>query len=445
MVAAQDGVGARAPNPSLTLEVGATAALDDDDDGAALGAQVGLAYVTRTRDQSLAFTIDTDLATGDGSDLRDVLLPRLGLDYAFDNGSTLLEFDARYAVRRVDGLILEFDEGLEDIVAVEDDGRLETLRAAAELSLWRQDPVGLELGAEVLRRDFRDTSDPDLADSERRSFDAALRLTPRPGLTFRLTADRSVFEEDDLSESETVADQVGLRATWDATPATRVDLSVGYSEREEERNVLSLVDGVPRPTGARETIETSGLVFAAAIVQDRPNGTRSLDVSRRLLDDDSLTVLELGRALALPGGGTLEAQVGISAFEDGDAVATGRLAYGLALPEGTRLRASLVRGGAQDDDNRAIAQTRGQVSLDRPLTPTVGVGVDAVLARVDVLEGEEADETAGSVSLRYDQRLTEDWALTARYTHARSREDGGETRSDDRLSLGVSRSFVFRP
>jgi hypothetical protein len=440
---------AQGPNPALAFDLGLGVVADSDE--TELRADLGVSYVTQTRDQTLSFTADTDVPlVGDDSD-GSGFLPRLGATYAFDNGASLLELAASYSLREVDGLAFVLDEDFsdiddpEDLVGVEDDGRLATTRLSAGLALWRRDPVGLELGAAVLDRSYRDTVDPDLTDTRRVDLDAALRLSPRPGLDYRLTASRSRSEDDDLLDAETVSDTFGARVTWQATPTLALDLSVGRTEVREERNVVALTGAGLVATDARETIRNEGITFAASATQLRPNGTRVLRLERDVNEQDAVLRFELGRTLGLPGGATLGAALGVAQFEGGEAVAIGQLDYALDLPRGVTFSAALAREASRDGDDQETARNSVGLSVAVPLTPVSGVAVGVRIVDTEVIEGFEADDTVSSVTVGYDYALTPDWALAASYTHRAARTDGEDTERDDRFSLRVARSFTFRP
>ena len=459
MAVAQGRPGAEARNPSLTL--GLSLGVEVDDDRAGLLTGLGLDYVTATREQRLAFSLDADaLLDGDGFD-RDAFSPRLGLDYAFDNGVSLLTLSADLSRREVDGLVFVLapedgegapgPDGSDDVLqpgevgTVEDDGTLETRRLSLGMELFRTDPVGLELGAALRQRDYQGTSDPDLEDAELRTLEGALRLTVAPGLTFRLTASAATESEEGLLESETRTRALGASVAWQATPTVALSLGIQNARREETRNVLAAVDGTPVATGARETVENAGLTFDAALVRARPNGEQSLALGRRLTDERSIYDLSVGRALALPGGGSLQGSVGLSAFEDGDAIGIATLAYRTELRPGAPFQASLSRRALTDDDDEDIARTDLRLSYGVPLTPVSRASLALGVSRVDVVDGFEPDSTGGSVTLGYDRALSPDWSLSARYTVAASRDAGARTERDDRVSLTLGRTFDLSP
>ncbi|PWJ12877.1 hypothetical protein [Jannaschia seohaensis] len=439
-----------APNPELRFDLGI--GLEQDDDGAGLHTDLGATYATRTRTQDLTFSLGTAVAL-DGEGLNEnAFLPTARLSYGFDNGDTLLKLAGSYRVRRVEGIAFVLDAGadgseggLDELEAVDDDGRLETLGAGIDLALNRRAPIGLELGAEVIDRNYRDTDDPDLDDTRSVSLDAALRLTPRPGLDFRLTAARSTATDAGELDSETETTTLGARVSWAATPATRVDLSLAHSEREEARNRIAIVGGALVATGGRETVTNDGLVWRGEIVQARPNGTRALRFSRTLVAGGAVARLRLARALELPGGGALELAIGAAHFEGGDTTPLLSLSYAAAPLPGDSLRVTLERMAETDGDDQEVARTRARLSYERALTPVSQLTLSAGLARVDVLDGFEPDRTTVTLGAAYTRDLTPDWALSARIDHAAARDEGGETERDSRVSLTLGRSFSFRP
>ncbi|TFL17126.1 hypothetical protein [Jannaschia formosa] len=439
VTSAQEGV----PNPALVIDLGV--GLEADGDGPELRGDVGLSYLTRTRSQSFELSLGSSVRVGEDGIGDEALLPVLRTVYGFDNGATLLSLSGGYTLREVEGLSFlltedldgDGDPGFDTVGLVEDDGLLETVSANLALSLWRRSPVGLELGADLLRRDYRDTSDPDLDDSRRVGASAALRLTPREGLDFRLTASHRRESEDDLLDRETETTRLGAGVDWRAAPGTAIDLTVARSVREEDR----LAAG-----GGRETIRTTGLVWEGGIAQDRRNGRRGLRFARTLVDDgDRLDDLELFRALDLAGGGALSLGVGLARFEDGDLAVEARAAYSQPLAQGARLTASLSRQAGTDGEDQEVARSQARIGFDRPLSPVAGVGISARLARIEVIDGVDPDQTAISVAASYRHALTPDWSLRASVTHDAARPEGGDTDRDTRLSLGLGRSFTFRP
>lgn len=435
------------PNPLLRFDLGA--GLRFEDDGPEIRNTVGVVYETRTRTQTLSLGLGSTVdVTEDGIDTDDAL-PTLTLDYLRDTGSLLLRLGVDYRLEDVDSTIPGPDFTFDSTDLVDDDGTRETIALSFDAELWRTDPVGLELGATLDTRRFNGTSDPDLDDTENRSVRIALRLEPSESLAFRPFVERTESIDDGVTGFETVTTRTGLQLSWQATATTFVDLSVARNNERETRDltVVGVVNGQPAlvPTGGQETLETSGLTVEGALTHLLRNGTIGLEVGRELETEGSILTIQGTRSLDLANGAVLTGAIGASNIENSGTYLVGRLLYDQPLAQGGRLSFNLSRVADRDTDNQSVVRTRATVTHDRPLTPTSSLSANLGLARIDVVDGFEADQSIVSYGLSYDQALTKNWTFDAGYQVSSSRTEGLSSTTDSLFSLNLSRSFTFRP
>lgn len=436
------------PGPFLTLDFSTGLRLEDD--GLVNRNTVGTTLTARTREQFLelgtSVSVDLDL---DG--VEQDFLPEVNVAYVRDTGVLLLSLSAAYAVEDVTGSIPGPDFFFDETDVISDDGTRETTQVALGFELGRRDPIGLEFNGTFQARDFNDTADPDLSDTQNTALNAALRFDLSRRLTFRLTAESLDVVDDGLLEGDERETGVGGRITWRATPRTTVDFALSRNERETIQNetvdVISPITGLfveSVPTGEREIATQEGLVGDFSIQHRLPNGTVGLNASRDLSVNGDIDRVSLSRRLTLANGANLVLQVGAASFEESDTVPTFDLRYSRVLKRG-QIEASLQRGVAVDNDNQNVARTRATVDHILPVSPGANLTTTIGLGSIDIVDGFEDDQLSGDLGVTYSRQLGDEWNMNLGYQGSFVR-DGNETSdTDNTVFVTLQRSFTLRP
>ncbi len=443
------GPQASPPGPVLTLNLGVGLVLEDGE--LSNRNSFGASYRSETREQILDLSLGTSFDVDADGFNSDDTFPDADLAYVRDTGALLLRLSAAYSVADINGNIPGPDFTFDETDIIRDDGTRATTRLGLGFVINRREAIGLEFDSTYQARDYSDTADPDLTDTEDLSYQGALRLTVSPTLTFRLTALKSDVEKGGDTETDEVETAYGARVTWQARPGTELDLSLARSRVETHENeTIEVIDPetgllIDRiPTGVRLSSEQTGLVGDLALTRQLRNGTAGVSVGRELTTNGDIDRLAVSRRLNLANGADLRLSFGLVSFEGSDTIPTVDMRYSQPLPLGT-LTASLQSDGFVDNDNQNVTRTRATLGYGRPLTPLSDLSVSLGLASIDVVDGLEADTVAADLLLGYSRQLDRNWSLNLGYQGTLSREDGAEDDRDSTVFVNLNRSFTIRP
>ena len=431
---------------TLGVEIGAEHRDErDGEDETGLTGRLTFGLQSITRSQSLTFS-----ATG-VYDLQDPeaespFRPDARLAYRAQTRQTVFDLGLTYAEREVDSLfpgeVLDLGDGLTDVDFDADDleadeGTRRDARLTLGLETGRAAPVGTRTTLAFRERRFDGTANPDLADLSARDLATTLFLRPREGLTFSVSALRAESEEDDPEQTDQRVTRVGLGVEWTLSRAWSVAATAGAAEIRTTRT-----DGA-----GRDTDKETGLDLGLTVTRALPRGPLTFVLSQEIDENGPRVETTVGRALTFRDGSSLDGRIGAVAFEDGEIRTLLALDYARPLPRGS-LSLSLSRSGAVTDEGSDVVRTTGSASLRRDLTPVSALSLTGRLAAVDVVESadpEDEDALRAEIGLSYSRAVTRDWSLTASATHQAEFEDGERTDRANILSLGLSRSFAFRP
>ena len=423
----------------LTFDVGA--GLRSDEDGLALRNTLNFGFTSRTREQLLTLNLGTAIDIDeDGVDTEDTF-PDVDLSYVRDTGVLLLSLSASYAVSEIDGRIPDADVEFDETDLIRDTGTRETTALAFGFETGRRDPIGLEGGVSYRERTFRGTSDTDLTDTRTRRMFGAVRLTPAPTLTFRLTGARTETEDGGVIDSRESTRSYGGQVVWQATPITDLDFTLARTRVETTRDTV--LNGVV--TDQSETEVEKGLESVLSLTRARPNGTVGVRLGRTLTSNGTIDRLSASRALTLARGGEVSLSLGAVRFEGSSSFATINARYTQPLARGQTISASVQRDGFIDNDDQNVLRTRATLGYGRPLSPLSDLSVSVGLAAIEVVDGIDPDAVGGTLNLGYRRTLDRDWTLAAGYEGSYSREDGADGDSDSTVFVNISRRFTFRP
>ncbi len=422
------------------------------------GFELGIA--SRRRAEQLSARIGGDLLygsfgdadSGDGGDggngedsgLND---PFAAIDYARQGANSRLSFAARYTERDVSDFVFDPDQSFdavdavdEDIVDLDDlleleeddlvfsDGTRASTDLRFDLRTGIDDPVSFRLTGASNAVTYRDIESDALNDRTTDSLRAEIGFRLSPTTTARVTAGTVRRGEDGETGTDRDTTSFGVGLGYDISPILRFNGSVGLTE----------IDG----SDADGDFSESGTSADLGLSQQRPNGTIDYGFSSDIDENGRRTSVSLGRALDLRRG-DIDVSLGVSDSDQTDPALTSRIRYNHPLRDGA-ISAGLSRVARSQDDGDEVLSTRIDVDYLYRINSVSRLSTSFDLARSEELEtGEQT--TATDLGLGYSRDLTRDWALNTGLRYRVSEQDPGETRDDVRLSLGVSRTFTFRP
>lgn len=431
IAAALLGAAALVPGPAAAQDGGLSGTLsltpgflyEDDQSGVQLGFGASLQAQTRTQRFSLSLNGAFDSADRSESNLSD---PRLNLSYGIENRSTALETALSYRRSDIDTLFLEDDLGQEILVL--DEGQREDLSVSAALSFGRDAPFGGALNLSHRQLNYLNTTDPSLLDSETQSAGLSLRFEIDRRLTATLAAQVTETDEDGLLGTDQRSESLSVGLDMLVNPALTTSIRMGPSR-------------VTDTFGGIETVQ-SGFSYALSAVQALPNGTVSGQIDSSITSAGRLTTARIDRQLDLPRG-ALRFGAGLSRVNNTDTQPLVSIGWQQQTPVATfglLLDSALA---VSSDGERAI-NNRLSLSWTRELDSLSSISASLTVRDTDRLDPGTVDSRQASLSLSWRRDLTQDWALRTSYTHSLTREDGRPDDSDNRVFLGVERSFQWR-
>ncbi len=360
---------------------------------------LGFIYTTETRTDRLSFSTGFDLRAIDGPSTAgfetDILNPRVTLAYSRTGAAATLSANASYSENDISFLrpLTDFVDSDGNVTLPEDfddltgSGSREQLSYSARLTLRDNRPFGLSFSLAGSSITYRDTTDPDLIDSDR------LEL----GLGFR----------------------------FDINPAVTANLDITHSRFQS--------------AGSAETA-SNAVVGAVAFAQ--PTGSLTFGLSASETGGGIRWGLSLARELELSEIDAFTAELGVTFTAGGETVATGGLSFRRELAQGAvsaRLNRSVTT--TIDDEEQVLTSFSGSYST--ALSEDIGLAISASYARASETAIDVQTDVADlGVELSYD--LTRDWALSAGVSRQWRTEDPGASTSTDIISVGLARSFQWR-
>lgn len=379
--------------------------------------------LSETRNQR--FELEVGLATRLQEVDSGLTEPSARLAYSRFSRSTEIGIDLSWREDDVNSGFLPADFDADDLAR--DTGTEETHAARLTFETGRDRRFGITGSLGYQQVDYVDTTDPDLVNQITYDAETELRFSfDRAEVT--AFAQWSESNEDDADQTRDTDMRYGLGAEILLDQAWTADVTLAFVEEE-----TATTSGV--------TLE-DGVDLSASVTRFMPNGT--LVFSASYLGIDGVTSLDATRSMSLANGASLTASAGILAFDGGDVLPDLGLNYRHEILRGQTVVLSLTQSGSNDDDGDAIYRTALNVTYERALTRNSQLSVTSALASVTPQDG-SAETLAASLGLAYSHDLTEDWALVTRADTQLNFEDGTRTDRTDSFSIGLERSFSWRP
>jgi hypothetical protein len=436
--------------------------------------RVGLSYSDITRTQSLRFTTggSYDIDNDGDSDLSD---PFVRLSYALEGANSRLSFSGNYIRSNLDDAFSTAPLVDSDGDIVSETGRIENgvrintdYRLGFETGL--RSSIGFRLDMSAQDRRYTETTDADLFETETRKIDVLTLFRIDPAITARLTASSRRYTAEDDDQTNRTDTSFGVGVAFDLTPVSSLDLSFGQQRIETERL-----------TG---TTLAEGQTYGVGFTLTRPNGAIETNFSSSPSVNGRRNTLRTNRSMDLRRDGTLSYGVGITKTEGFSSEPLFSLAYAQPTQRG-RFGIQLTQEARTDEeDDEAVILTQLSANYALALTETlnwsVSAGFNDVAARADTGEdrrrinlrsnltgqindisswsfGANLSDTSTSslavsdserrygIQLSYRRDLAQDWDVVARYQHTTILDTDAADRRSNAISLGLEKTFDFRP
>lgn len=434
------------------------------------------AFDSVTRTQTLSFDLGGALVVDTDGDAG-IEEPYARFAYAIEGANSRLSLDADY--RRVDLNSAVSTQSVTDPngtpVPVTDTARIEEgVRSNSAVVLRYEtglrSKVGFSLDLSQRARRYRDTTSANLFDTDTRRAGVEVTFRIDPQITARLLASHLRYEAEDSNNTRRRETKLGAGLTLDITPALRLDSNLQHSR-------------VVRTSGGTKTL-TDGLSLGLGLTQTLKNGTLSIDFSTDPTSSGRRSSLRANRVMDLRRDGRLSYGVGLTKTKGFSAEPLLSLSYAQPLKRGEVDLSFSQRARTDETSDEPVILTRLSARYRGDLTSRVNWSIGASINDVDAqsptgedrraisfdtsLVGQISDVSSWSagltlrdtdttdpggvenqrrfgISLGYRHQMSRDWDLVASYRHDAITETGAADRKANTISLGLEKTFSFRP
>lgn len=447
---AQQGAGPEAGGPVLTFGIRATASATDnynldpdrEEDTALFDTRLSVGY---------RYTRPNDVLRLDAAGLLRANTPP-GVDNSFDNRSLALGYDRQgadaalsfgtsYRLTSVDSRD-PFDadrdreeDPIDETDLIRDRGDEETIEARFRLETGLTAPLGLTLAGRYRDRNFTDTTDPDLFDSEILSLSAITRLTLDPVTEVRLVLSFDDYSADDAPRTDRRTGRASLGLSRALSRIDTIDLLLGVTRIETDETI----GGGPR----RSETETGG-IGSFAFTRELRRGTVGTSFELDESENGQTATWLVNRDLPLPRG-SLALSVGATRDVADEIQPSGRLRFTHEMPRST-LIAALSQDVRTSDRSNELRTTRASLDYIHEINALSQVGLSASFAELSRSGGPALNDTSRTdLRATYSHRVTRDWLLSSGYEYRIRDEDTVGTATSNRIFLTLEREFTLRP
>lgn len=408
------------------LTIGQQIAVDNGD---VIGiTPIDLEFQSGSRIQTLQFSMSMPLEMNDPEESRFVSLGDAQARLLYRRGvrNSAVEAELGYRESDVDDDIL-FDPESNSLVTL-DGGRVAYSNARIGYVFGQQAKLGGELGFGYSRRDYTGTTDPSLTDSRTREGHATLYLEPTPLVRARILASESRTDSDGGTDSR--ISRAGAGASIQLGKLTNLDLELARSDIRREED-----------DGSEE--RARGPSYRLNLTHARPTGDWSLSLSSDPGTQGRRGNFTLGRALETPQY-RLSVSLGVSHFQDGyDPIF--QIGYDRTLSDLSKFQASLRRAAVTDDDGDEAINTDLSAGYSRQIGRLSSFSADIRYRESEVQAGDGQDARTLALSLSYSRAIYSELSLVAGANVIRGKNSDGTRDDDERIWLGLSRSFDWLP
>ncbi|MEM6480262.1 MAG: hypothetical protein AAF681_00340, partial [Pseudomonadota bacterium] len=358
--------------------------------------------------------------------------PNASLGYERLGSNAQLELSARVSTREVDSDLTDDDLGVSDALIV-DSGTLTVSNLGFNLEVGQQAPFGAEFALSENRRTFSDTTDPDLEDRRTRRGSVTLIFRHDRATETRWSYEFIDFDEEDAEGTERDTHSLDFGFERELDPSRRITASIGWTEVEEVQTAIPLT--LP---------DESGLTLFLGYERGLPDGSLTTELERSVDDAGGRTDLSANRIFQIPGG-ALDITLGATMQDDEGIFPIGRIDYSRALPA-QNFEVALSSTITVNSDSEVLRDTVLGAGYGLQINERGSLGLSLDFAMTNPVDGSTgSDRTRASATASYRRTLTQDWAMSAGYTHRISRDEDEDTARSNTLFVTLGRDFTWRP
>lgn len=406
---------------------------NNDDEGLSSSTDLGLTLSSKTRTQSFSFQASGGLRYNfnGGDDAFELDTPRTTLSYAIENRSSRLSFRGSYRRSDIDDNTFLEDPLDPNSEIINGSGDVARLSLTTRLELGRDRPLGAELSYTKGETRYSGTLDPSFVDTETDELDARLRFDINPQMTAFLFTRSSEVDAAGPGSSDRDTQTTGVGLNYQISPILRAEAELGYTEIETDDN-------------AGTVTSQDGIDASFALVRDMPNGTLSFRLSEEETVNGKRRQAFVSRAMEFPWG-NIDLSIGATKT-DGLSVEPLISATGsYQIDKLSELTLALTQQSNVNDDNEESINTRLSLGYTRQLTELSSLSAQLTVVDRNAQDSANEDQTSTQFRLSHRYGLGRDLDLVSSYRYSKTRADNAADSSDTVISLGLEKTFNFRP
>ncbi len=428
----------------ITATVGETLRVSDnfervlDPSGTSVVAQTDLNFnlKSETSVDSLVIGLGGVIEAGHFADRRD---DNVDLDQSFFNANyTRSVSDTRFSFggsfRNSDVTDTDITEGFDDRDLIVDVGELSTYGVTFGFETGIDAPFGLSFDSSLQKREYSNTSNEDLFDSDSQSYDLVARFDLTPTTTLRALTGYSEFDSQDNEDTLRESTYVGLGLTHEFSPSVSANFQLTYDRNETHETI---------DDRRRETTHEGPAVESGFRV-DRPNGSIGARYNSRISSTGRTDTLWFDRDLDLPRG-ALSFSLGATESDNSSVRGIANITFSQELPSGLFNATFAQSATTRNEDEDEAIRTTLNLGYTHQINSISSLAASANLANINVLGDTGGDSDRATLSLTYRHEVTKDWDLTAGVEHYFSKQEDQRNRTSNTVFMGLERSFSFRP
>lgn len=396
--------------------------------GARAVTALAFGYNSSTRVQGFSFSASTNATFGTDDIVENGITdPVFRLSYNRESKNSGVKASVNFRQAEVSSIIgtqALIDAGFYTI----DVGQQTDVGYSVSYDFGRTDPISGSLTYSGNSRDYTNTTDPDLLDTDQNTLAGELKFQLDPRITARAFAQYSTYEEE--SGFERNSSRYGVGADFAVTKTLSVNASVSQNEVERVENGVSTT--------------TDGLGINMGVTQAVPDGQYTANVATTRNENGRRATLRLGRQMELKNGNLGLSFGGVSVDGDSFDPLYG-ITYAQELPRGAALSLEASQAFQTSSSGDEAINSKAALNYSTPVTAVSSLQASANYQQTLGIDNSVDDASRLDLSLSYRHELAEDWGLVGGYTRSFATDEGTPDIGSDTIFVGLQKRFEWRP
>jgi len=433
--------------PRLTFGISSTLSATDnerlsstnDDSGTMFDTRFAFRYLDRRANDTFRLVLDGGEIGSNDTSGHILDNQRALLSYDQNSVNSALNLGAEYSSASVDDLDPFDGEAFEDDQLdtndlVQDQGKRQLITGRFSYVTGLSDPIELLLEGRYRDQTYKNTTDPDLFDTEIFNLSGTTRLRVTPVTEARFVLRYEDYQAQDAARTQRRTSSANLGLTQALTSIDNLDVSLGLQNIKTEETVL----------GMRQADDENDIIGSLNFTRELPRGSIGTTIDVKESVNGRTTTWLVDRALVFPRG-----QLNISFGAASDVSGTVHPVVDLYLlhkmQRGT-FSASLSRDVTTSTQSNELLTTQASLRYKYEINTLSDLDFSVNYAALDQAGGPTvSDVTRADLRAAYSRDLTSDWQLSSGYEYRMRKETGVENATSNRVFITLQREFSISP